>query len=117
MTRNLRRRVWGAAVLLGGCLVAGCGDEVQVGALCPSPYLPGGGATVEPGPDGGTTSILYGTSCAPCAPDDDVHLDDRGCPIYVPAAACGGAVCLFGQEISLVSGGADDAGAEEDAGE
>lgn len=99
------------ALSFSACLV-GCGEDVRVGAQCPSPYV--GGATIEPGPDGGTLGIVYGTSCAPCDGDSTVRVDDRGCPVYVTPASCGGDVCLFGRLVVLVG---DDAGATGDAGE
>lgn len=94
-----------------GCLAA-CGEDVRVGAQCPSPYV--GGATIEPGPDGGTLALVYGTSCAPCDGDSTVQVDDRGCPTYVTPASCGGDVCLFGRLVVL---DVDDAGSDGDAGE
>lgn len=104
-------------IVLGALLLA-CGEDVRVGGQCPSPYV--GGATIDPGPDGGTLSPVYGTSCAPCDGDDDrVRVDPRGCPIYVTIESCGGELCLFGQPVVVDwdDAGADDGGAEGDAGE
>lgn len=111
--RCARYIVRGAAWLAWLC-VAACGQDVRVGAMCPSPYT--GEATVDPGPDGSTTSVLYGTSCAPCDSAARVRVDRDGCPIYVTLESCGGDVCLFGAPIARSrddDAGADDAGAED----
>jgi hypothetical protein len=107
--------VWGAVTLL--LLGVGCSDEVEIGRQCPSPVT--GEATVDPLPDGGVAppEIFYGTSCAPCE-GDAVRTDERGCPIYVTFATCGGGdICVDGRQFQFrPSSGDDDAGVGDDAG-
>src|SRR5204862_5381798 len=86
----------GAARLLVLCLVAiaACSSsEHVVGDQCPSPYsdMAGYKATVR---DRDGSKGYFGTSCAPCKPDDQIKLDKRGCPIFVTFETCGGPVCL-----------------------
>lgn len=104
-----------------GALSVSCDEEVVVGTQCPSPFS--GMASVETPPDAGK-AYFYGTSCAPCSPDDELTLDDDGCPTYVTFSQCGGDVCLFGLRVaapvkdagtsdaSTRDAGDDDAGAE-----
>ena len=96
-------------VLCAVLCAAACGEDVRVGVRCPSPYA--SGASILPAPDGGTKSVLYGTSCAPCDSADEPRRDANGCPTYVTFASCGGDICLFGELIERPSdndGGVED---------
>lgn len=97
-------------------LVAACvDDERVVGEQCPSPYARGASRMHDAGPN-----AVYGTSCAPCDPED-VRVDARGCPVYVTVESCGGDVCIGRVRLRQAdedAGADDDAGAdEEDAGD
>lgn len=106
MTRLVRACV----VVALGVSLASCDEEVSVGTQCPSPFS--GMASVEHPPDA-SGPAFYGTSCAPCSPDDEVRLDEDGCPIYVTFAECrGGDLCLFGLRVVAP---AADAGTAPDA--
>ena len=116
MTRSHRLA---CAVVVCAAWLASCDDEVSAGRQCPTPYS--GMATVEHPPDAGRASF-YGTSCAPCDPNEELRLDEDGCPVFVTFAQCGGDVCLFGLRVAqpvtdagIRDADTDDAGDDDDA--
>ena len=101
---------WGA-VLVGAAGTLGCSPEqLQLAEQCPSPES--GQATVA-GDQSTQPSGTFGTTCAPCDDEDQPELDDRGCPVFVTAASCGGDVCIGSVRIprQASDGGALDGGA------
>ena len=99
------------ALVLAFALAACKGDDVTLGSQCSSGSS--GRATLAPGAE---PSVVYGTSCAPCNPDD-VQLDPRGCPVLVTWESCGGAICIGGDLLPapVADAGPSDGGDAGDA--
>ena len=102
---------WALSCALVLALAACKGDDVTLGSQCSSGSS--GRATLAPGAE---PSVVYGTSCAPCNPDD-VQLDPRGCPVLVTWESCGGAICIGGDLLPapVADAGPTDGGDAGDA--